>query len=593
MAGLWLLLPGCMAHADRIVADGGSTDYKIVIDPKASASEQHAAAELQTFLEKICGARLSITQEAGAGPKIFVGPGLALERLSGGIELAGLGDEGFVIRTVGPHLVLAGGRPRGTLYACYEFLDRYLGCRWFTPKVSRIPARKTIRIPDIDDRKIPVFEYRDPYYAVALDGDWAARNRTNGWQARLGAKHGGRVVYRGFVHTFYSLVPPDEYFADHPEYYSQIEGKRTHEKAQLCLTNPDIAAIAADNVRQWLQEMPEADIVSVSHMDGYRECECDPCKTMTQREGSRAGPLIHFVNQVADLIRDDHPDVAIDTLAYTFSRTPPTSIRPRPNVIVRVCTGGCVSHPLGTCSDPKNHRYWQDLAGWSKLSDRVYVWDYVSNYNHYLLPLPNIHSFHPNIKYFLDHGVKGVFELGNYKGTGAFAELRSYILARCMWDPDCDWEQQMDEFLETYHGAAAGFIRQYIDLLSRKVLDEDIHVYIWDPPTSPAAPYLTSDIVARADRLFDRAQSAVADDPPRLRRVEKDRLPLQYVKLSRPKELFDSYEQFNEAVGEFARVAADWSIDRSNEGATLAPQLKKWRDTAAARRAAEAASGAE
>ena len=99
--------------------------------------------------------------------------------------------------------------------------------------------------------------------------------------------------------------------------------------------------------------------------------------------------------------------------------------------------------------------------------------------------------------------------------------------------------------------------------------------------------------MARADRLFDRAQSAVADDPPRLRRVEKDRLPLQYVKLSRPKELFDSYEQFNEAVGEFARVAADWSIDRSNEGATLAPQLKKWRDTAAARRAAEAASGAE
>ena len=151
-------------QANITLARGGQSDYTIVIDRHCSPSERHGAEELQMFLAQICGAKLPIARVKVTGPKIVVGRSKALDRLPVDIDFEALGDEGFVIKTVGPHLVLAGGPVRGTMYACYEFLDKYLGCRWFTPEVSRIPRRETIILPDIDYKKIPMLESREPYY---------------------------------------------------------------------------------------------------------------------------------------------------------------------------------------------------------------------------------------------------------------------------------------------------------------------------------------------------------------------------------------------------------------------------------------------
>jgi len=307
-------------HADITLASGGQSDYTIVIDQRCSPSEQHGAEELQMFLEQICGAKLPISYIPVSGPMILVGRSTVLDSLPVEIDFEALGNEGFVIKTVGPYLVLAGGRLRGSMYACYEFLDKYLGCRWFTaggatPAVSRIPRQETIELPDIDYRKVPVLEYREPYYPEAWDGDWAARNRMNSNKARLGKKHGGKIVYKPWCHTFHLLVPPDKYFAEHPEYFSEIDGKR--QPAQLCLTNPEVVNIATESVRQWLRESPEANIVSVSQNDCGGYCQCDKCQALAEYEGSQAGPILHFVNQIADNIKDEFPDVAIDTLAYS------------------------------------------------------------------------------------------------------------------------------------------------------------------------------------------------------------------------------------------------------------------------------------
>ena len=58
-------------------------------------------------------------------------------------------------------------------------------------------------------------------------------------------------------------------------------------------------------------------------------------------EGARPDSLLRFVNAVAADIEDEFPDVAIDTLAYQYTRKPPRTSRPRPNVIVRLCSIEC------------------------------------------------------------------------------------------------------------------------------------------------------------------------------------------------------------------------------------------------------------
>jgi len=541
------------------IADDGMSEYCIVLDPGASPSEKFAAEELQHFLKEISGCHLPI--ESSSSPKmILVGGGEILREIERGLDLGSLGKEGFVIRTRPPHLILAGGKQRGTLYAVYTFLEDYLGCRWYSSKVSRVPKSEAIEIPPINVTQKPILEYREPYYTDAFDGDWAARNKANSSSARLQEKHGGKVRYSHFVHTFYSLVAPQRYFDEHPEYFALVRGERRRGNAQLCLTNRDVLGIVIEGVKEWIARDPEADIYSVSQNDCAGWCECPACKALDDSEESHMGSLLTFVNKVAEAIEKEHPDKAIDTLAYQYTRKPPKSVRPRSNVIIRLCSiECCFSHPLATCS--RNASFRDDLVAWSKIAPRLYVWDYVTNFGNYIMPFPNLDVLKPNIKLFVEHNVKGIFEEGNYSGGGGgeMAELRAYLLGKLLWNPDADVEALKKDFIEGYYGKAAEPIARYVEMLHRKVKDDDIHVHIWSGATSP---YLTDEILAEAEALFDRAEK-LAEDAEILRRVRVARLPVWYVRIMRPG--LSNSEKLR-LLDMFMEVAREKGIDQIREG---------------------------
>ena len=558
----------------------GKSDYRIVISENASPSEEHAANELQEFLRQISGAKSPIvTDEIEKKSKeIILGDNKHLAQLGVNIDFDKLGDEGFLIKTANDSLIIAGGRLRGTMYGVYTFLEDYLGCRWFSSKVSRIPKNRSIEIESIEDTQVPVLEYREPYYTDAFDADWAARNKMNSNSARLEERHGGKVKYSHFVHTFNSLLPPDEYFDEHPEYFSEINGERTAERSQLCLTNQDVVRIATEKVKQWIEEAPDATIFSVSQNDWHNACECESCAALDEREGSHSGTMLNFVNQIAEAIEKDYPNVAVDTLAYQYTRKPPKTIRPRPNVIVRLCSiECCFSHPLE--SREVNASFADDIRGWSKISApkgrrrlRLYVWDYVTDFAHYIQPFPNFYVLKPNIKFFVKHGVKGIFEEGNYApgGGGEFAELRAYLMAKLLWNPEYDVDVAIDEFLEGYYGKAASPLREYINMLNKKVKDENIHVNIWARPDSE---FLSEEIIEKATELFDQAEQ-LADDEV-LHRVRVARLPIQYVKIATNAVTDEDREKI---IDRFFSVAEKEGITQIREGRPIADFKKQLKE---------------
>ena len=549
-----------------VIADSGKSDYRIVLSNEASPSEKHAANELQMFLKEISGATLPIVidETSVSGSEIILGDNAHLRKLNAKIDFDKLGNEGFTIRTVGPHLVVVGGKLRGTMYGVYTFLEDYLGCRWFSSKVSHIPKRSRIEISPIDDdTQIPILEYREPFYTDAFDSDWAARNKMNSNSAHLDEQRGGKVMYSNFVHTFYPLLPPDQYFEEHPEYYSEIDGKRTWERAQLCLTNPDVVRLATERVRQWIEESPQATIFSVSQNDWRGWCQCESCAKIDEHEESHIGTVLHFVNQIAEEIEKEYPHIAIDTLAYQYTRMPPKYVRPRPNVIVRLCSiECCFSHPLDTCE--MNASFKADIEGWSKVSDRLYIWDYVTNFSHYIQPFPNFDVLKPNIQFFANHGVKGIFEEGNYSGGGGgeLAELRAYVMAKVLWNPDYDTQKAMNEFLVGYYGKAFAPIRAYIDMLHNKVREDNIHMTIRAKPDSE---FLAPEIIQRANELFDEAER-LADDEDVLHRIHVARLPIQYVEIST---IPEDDPKRNEIIAQFFEMVDKAGITNISEGRNM------------------------
>ncbi len=510
----------------------GPDSHVIVIPDDPTPQEGHAAKDLRYHLELITGEALPIRYEklAGGLTPILVGNCNAVKTLAPEIDFDSLGIEGIHIKTVGPSLVLAGNK-RGVLYATYTFLEDYLGCRWFAPDCSTWPTEGTIEVPEIDKRYIPPLEYRATDYPSSRPGDFAVRNKYNGTSHHLDEAHGGKISYKGFVHTFNSLVPPQKYFAQHPEYYSEINGKRVGpEHTQLCLTNPDVLRIATETVRRWIEEAPDATIISVSQNDWHNYCQCPNCSALAEKEGSQSGPLLHFVNAIADNIKDDYPNIIIDTLAYQYTRKPPKHVKPRPNVAVRLCSiECCFIHPLAT--DPYNASFVRDIKGWNRICNRLYIWDYVINYAHSICPFPNLYVLKPNINFFINNGVKGVYEEACYYTKGSeFQELRSYLMAKLLWDPSYDTDKAIDEFCAAYYGAGGKYVREYINVVQQSAQSiPNMHVRIYSPPS---VGYLTPEVLAKSRELFDQAEEAVKDDSKLLHRVQVARLPIMYAQIA-------------------------------------------------------------
>ena len=523
------------------LAQHRKTDYRIVIAEHPSPSVFHAAEELKRFLGEISGADFPIVfdGEKQTECEIIIGKNAHFDALNCGVDIDGLGDEGVWLKTVGKTLVLAGSDVRGALYAVYQLLDEHLGCRWFTAEDSFIPKREVLTLPEPDDRFVPPLEFRDPYMQAYNDGAFYSRNRCNAESGRLGPAEGGKVTYARFVHTMQELVPPEEYFDSHPEYFAlRIDengnGVRQNGYAQPCLTNPEVLAIAKKNVRRILASRPDADIISVSQNDNFTYCQCERCRAVDEEEGSHAGTLLRFVNAIAEDIEEDYPHVAVDTLAYQYTRKPPRITKPRHNVIVRLCSiECCFGHPLESCSlsgtEGGQGSFTADLEGWSAISNRLHIWDYTANFAHAIQPFPDFKVLAPNIRYFIRHGVTGIFEEGenSVPEHGELNPLRQYVLAKLLWNPELDPERLVNEFLTGYFGMAAPAVREWFDLLHAGVT-EDVHVHIYD---NPRQPYLSDEFLDASEPLFDEAER-LADDEKILARVKKLRLSIRYVRLA-------------------------------------------------------------
>jgi hypothetical protein len=531
---LWMAGAGAAGDDSSLVlVDQGQSDYVICLPATPTPIQRTAATELQEHLSLVTGATLPIRNEDQIDDQqklIIIGDAARLKQIAPDLNLQQLGYDGIVIRTCGPHLILAGHVTRGCLYAVYTFLEDVVGCRWWTSTESYVPERSTLRIEPLDRVHEPRLQSRATFYRDAFDPIFAARRKLNGHHHRIPAEYGGHRQFCGFVHTFYPLLPPEKYFAQHPEWYSEIDGRRTHHHAQLCLTNAAMRRELTANALERLRNQPGAQFLSISQNDWYGRCECENCLRVEEAEHSPAGPLLRFVNAVAEEIEKEFPDVLVETLAYQYTRQPPQTARPRDNVVIRLCSIEC-SFVQTFAEGPQNEAFRTDIQGWSKVAERLFVWDYVTNFSSYILPHPNLRVLGPNIRFFVDHHVIGLFEQGDaHSSVGDFVRLRAWLISQLMWNPDLDERLLIREFMQGYYGPAAPHLIEYLELIHDAAERSGVYLRCFMEDTSA---WLTLEDLNAAMACFDRAAAAVADNPELAKRVRRERLPLDHVWLNR------------------------------------------------------------
>jgi hypothetical protein len=470
-----------------------------------TASEHSAAAALDCYFRKIAGDNYNLSPIDSIVIR----------------QCGTYGDDGFSLETADGCLFISGGK-RGVIYGAYTLLEDYLGCRFYAPGVEKVPKYNIINIPEIKENiRIPVVRYRNVFWYSAFDENFSVKQKINGAPGRtISDNFGGTVNYAGnFVHTLGKLA--------------EMEGDVTDR--QPCLSDETVFNTVLRNVRSWLNENTDAKIISVSQNDSHAwsaGCTCPRCSAIDEAEGTPMGSLLTFINRLADALKSDYPDVMIDTLAYRYTRKAPKTLTARDNVIIRLCSiECCFSHPADIC-DAETDRSAGDsfadtLRRWSEICKNVYIWDYTTNFAHYAMTFPNFNVLRHNIRFFADNNVTGIFEQGNYSApSGEFGELRSYLLAKCLWDPymtDARYSAHMDDFLEGYYGSGWRNIRAFIDAVQEKVQHTHFGIY--------TAPFdiLSHDesFCAETKNLWNAAHEK-AEDEATLDRINKSYIQIEY-----------------------------------------------------------------
>ena len=540
------LLQSCIPY----LVENGKTDFTIVLPDSPQPVEQTAAKELKTYLDQITKINWIIASEKEVpedAPQILVGNSSRAKKFFSEVDPAQIPYDGIEIHLKKNKLLLTGHQQRGTLYAVNTFLEDVFGVRWWTSSEQTIPTYKNFKLKPLDISYAPKLIYRESYYKDAFDPIFATRMKCNGSNEKIAIEYGDHHRFTYFVHSFFPLIPPGKYFADHPEWFSEINGIRKHEQAQLCLMNDDMRKELTKNAIEALRNNPGSKFISISQNDWAGYCTCEKCNKVAEEEDSQSGPLIRFVNAVAEDIEKEFPDVFVETLAYEYTRKPPKYVKPRKNVIVRLCTIECsfVQPLIGE----QNKSFSDDMQGWSKIAHQLFIWDYVTNFSSYILPHPNLRVLAPNIRFFVDQGTIGLFEQGDSQcEVGDFVRMRNWVISHLMWNPALDEKKLIQEFLIGYYGnKATTLLMEFFDTLLNKAESTNEHIGCFHDNTDNWLDYET---LCKATTLFDKAIEAAEQgsgkDHEFVQHLRRERLPLEHVWIKG----YNTFKRYAENKGE-------------------------------------------
>lgn len=560
-----------------LFADKTESDYSVIVCPPGLSDNEEeqdrdtlelksAAEYLSKTLKTITGADfyLENVQDNADGKALI----LALD------GDCGAEDGGYRLEISDERIRISAVSAEGLTAGIYSFLEDKLGCMFVSPEYDYIPSLPTVYLEKTDETFSPSIKWRYVYADEAdiITDENGEKLYGDYWYSKLRLNGAGTNDWYAWVHTSFTYVSPDEYFDEHPEYFSLYNGKRTYEQGpvsgQLCWTNEDVYKIISTKVLQEMRDNPDVHIWDISQMDTWESrgvgCQCEKCKAIDEREGSQIGSILTFINRLAAEVKEEFPDNYISTLAYNYSDEPPKYLRPADNVIIKLCLmpGDCAS----SYADPTSGkaRDAHDLIeAWGDVAEHIVVWDYNIDFHNYMMPFPILDYLKENNDFYIENNVYGIFHQMSADKGGDFSLLNSYMFAKLMWDKDVDVNALFNKYLTVYYGEAAPYIAEYYALLTENLAKSGDQLYIYAQPYNYICSYLSPSALDDYLDIFDKAEQAVAGDSTLLSRVE---LAEKGVLFAKAAQFSADMKGRSDALEKFVRICEENGIDSLIEG---------------------------
>lgn len=342
---------------NALVASEGQAKFKVVVSPTATDTVKKHVADLAAMLEKISGAKFEIV--AGDGQDgIAVGTAADFPQapVNGRLDSQDVmrGDE-YIIKTHAKGIWLVGATDVAAGHAVWDFIYR-MGYRQYFPGKTWeiIPTRKKIEV-SLDVFSSPSYITRDIWYQFGGFNDyefntWCLRNRTVSSFVLKNAHMSQTIEWDN-----------KQAFKDHPEYYALVKGVRGVGGGKLCISNPGLRKLFAEEIIRRFEKNPKVMSLSIEPQDGGGWCECEECAKM----GSKSDRQVTLGNEVAkEVVAKFGKNKYLGMLAY-YEHAAPPAIKVSPQVLVTACTR--FGPPVE-----------ETLEGWHKQGATMGVYDYYS-----------------------------------------------------------------------------------------------------------------------------------------------------------------------------------------------------------------------
>ena len=513
-----------------VIVNKGNPNATIVIASQATSQAKEAAEILQCYLERMSGCKLAICaeNETISGFRIFVGHGEKVKELGvsppSGIT-SQMNEEGFLIKTVGNDLVIAGNEDwhyRGTVFGVYDLLER-LGCRWFFPGVYEevVPEMGTITISPLDIEEKPSFRMRNIWYSgwmpvsnedgVALR-KWYDCNKAQSLHINLPSD--GSII---------RLAPPEQYFEEHRAIYAIDEnGERSRE--MLCLSEPESIRIAVKTITDAFRNDPNMFTFGFAPPDGQPMCHCERCQKRlhgitAKHLGSRpslSDTWFHFVNEIAKAVKQEFPDRWLMTNGYANRVYLPEGVADfSSNIGVQLAMlQSCTLHRIGHPRCWQRQDYDAILKQWTSPDRPVIIYDYDPGVGLENIPFPTLHNLKHDMPLFKQREIWGFWTEG--QNTWMRTHLNYYIRAKLMWNVDKDVDALVRDYCEKFYGAASESIEHYIWSMEEAFEKTNVHAYWRGSDEIPWRLIFTDKLVETLQGYLNQATQLADTEPYRL-----------------------------------------------------------------------------
>lgn len=341
------------------------------------------------------------------------------------------------------------------------------------------------------------FHYRDVHLQPNIDVDYSALIGTNSVESDWGI----------WAHNLHKVLKTDSSLR------AEVNGVLTDK--QYCFASGQLYKQLHDYIEEnYGNGKKKSYRFMIAPNDNDLVCTCENCKALGNDNHNATPAVFNVINKLAQ----DFPKHFFYALAYRTTLTPPNNDL-LDNCGVFVST---INIPKGIkITENKNFIALTNLIKtWKERTPNLYLWDYISNFDDYLTPLPILTGLKKQFPDFMNIGIKGFFLNGSGYDYSPFDDVKTYAAAALMMNSKIDIDSLTGKFFAKNYPVSHQLLNNYYLSLEQKINQSEKPYQLYGSFESATKNYLAKqNFLVFYDKLAKTVNTATGGEKERLEKL--------------------------------------------------------------------------